>query len=305
MKIKILKREDIEDKVWNGCVHFAHNPRPYGYTWYLDNICENWEGMVLGNYHAVFPLVFNRKFGIDYLFQPFFAQQLGIFSRIGFNEALFTMFFENIPEKYKYIDIYLNEMNEFRYPDYELTPRVNLLLNLNKSYETLFESYSKNLKRNLKKADKHKLHITAGISPERMVELFKNNPGSKVKALKDKEYHTLHRVIHHSIYYGVGQVIGVLNENRELISAGFFIFDKKRIYNILPASNAEGKEKCAMHHLINYIILSNAGTKKTLDFEGSMIESIANFFKSFGAEETRYWHLKRNILPWYLKMLKN
>ena len=65
MKIKLINRKNIDDKRWNGCIHFAINALPYAYTWYLDNVCENWEGLVLDNYKAVMPLVYKKKFGIS------------------------------------------------------------------------------------------------------------------------------------------------------------------------------------------------------------------------------------------------
>ena len=46
MELRWLSRKDIDDKLWNGCVHFALGAVPYAYTWYLDNICEDWMGLV-------------------------------------------------------------------------------------------------------------------------------------------------------------------------------------------------------------------------------------------------------------------
>ena len=42
MQIKLERREEIDDKRWNGCVHFALGAPPYAYTWFLDNVCEEW-----------------------------------------------------------------------------------------------------------------------------------------------------------------------------------------------------------------------------------------------------------------------
>ena len=39
MELKLMQRDEIDDKRWNGCVHYAFNAIPYAYTWYLDNIC--------------------------------------------------------------------------------------------------------------------------------------------------------------------------------------------------------------------------------------------------------------------------
>ena len=61
MDLRLLSREAIEAAKWNGCVHYASNSKIYGYTWYLDNVAEEWMGLVEGDYQSVFPLVFNQK----------------------------------------------------------------------------------------------------------------------------------------------------------------------------------------------------------------------------------------------------
>ncbi|MEM6725303.1 MAG: hypothetical protein AAF598_14780 [Bacteroidota bacterium] len=81
MEIRYLKRDEIDQLKWDSCVHYANNGQVYGYTWYLDNVAEDWDGLVEGDYESVFPLVWNSKiFGIKQLYQPFLSQQLGLFS---------------------------------------------------------------------------------------------------------------------------------------------------------------------------------------------------------------------------------
>jgi hypothetical protein len=53
------------------------------------------------------------------------------------------------------------------------------------------------------------------------------------------------------------------------------------------------------------IIFLFAEHRMVLDFEGSEIEGIARFFKSFGAEKRNYYRYKRNRLPWLLRIFKN
>ena len=51
----------------------------YGYSFYLDHMAKHWDALVSGDYEAVMPLTWNRKYGIYYLYQPFLAAQLGVF----------------------------------------------------------------------------------------------------------------------------------------------------------------------------------------------------------------------------------
>jgi hypothetical protein len=47
-----------------------------------------------------------------------------------------------------------------------------------------------------------------------------------------------------------------------------------------------------------------AGTNYILDFEGSDIEGIANFYQQFGSIPQPYYSLSYNHLPWLLRLVK-
>ena len=303
MKIKLLKRKEIDDKVWNGCVHFAINAMPYAYTWYLDNVCEEWEGLVLDNYKAVMPLIFNKKFGIHYLYQPFFTQQLGVFTSMPVTKNLVNSFIDHIPKKYKYIDINLNEINDTT-ERAEVTTLTNYHLDLNLDYALIKVNYSKSLKRKLKKAEKNELLIQTHISPEIFVAFYIKHTAKKIKGFKEQHKHVLHRIIYKALSHQMGAVIGITNKHNELIAANFILIHPTRIINLLPCSSKEGNEQNAMPFLLDYIIQKNANNRKIFDFEGSMIEGVSQFYKSFGAEKINYYRLKRNKLPALFRYFK-
>ena len=286
-------------------MHFAVNSYPYGYTWYLDNVAETWTGLVYKDYEIVFPLVWNKKYSIHYLYQPLFTQQLGIFSLEELSEKTLKSFLEQIPDRFKFIEINLNFLNQISHPDFEINPRTNYVLDLYPGYEELFKGYSDNTKRNLKRAGKAGLHIKNSIKPEVVVDFFKRNIGENIPEIKERHYHSLHRLIYQAMHFSMGQTYGIYDPEKQLIATGFFLFGKKQLINLLPATNEKGKDSAAGFYLLDYMIRVNAGRKVKLDFEGSMIPSIARFYKGFGAQELNYWQLKRNTLPWYLKIFKN
>jgi hypothetical protein len=65
---------------------------------------------------------------------------------------------------------------------------------------------------------------------------------------------------------------------------------------LFSALSQEGKEKQVASLLLNTIIEEYASTNKILDFEGSQLPGIKNFFKSFGAKKESYFLLKK----WWL-----
>lgn len=303
-EVKLLKREEIEDKLWNGCVHFSPHGLPYAYTWYLDNIAEDWEGLMLGEYEAVMPLVKGKKFGFDYLYNPIFAQQLGIFATFKLDEFYMNRFLDAIPEEYRFVEFRMNEGNPIEREDFEIIERVNLHLNLNRTYEQIVEGYSQNVKRNIKKGDKAALKFSPQLKIETFIDFYVEHTGSRIKEFEDKHKYSLMRNVYKAIAYSVGSLYAVRDEEGELLAAAFYMFTPNRLIHLSNAVSEKGKETGAMHFLVDRLIRINAYNPKVLDFEGSMIPSIARFYESFGATPVPYWEIKRNRLPWYAKPFK-
>lgn len=303
MDLKILDRAEIDEKRWNGCVHFAISAVPYAYTWYLDNVCEEWKGIVYDNYKIVMPLVTGKKMGIHYLYQPFFTQQLGIFSAMPLNQQTIDIFFKTIPKEYKYIDINLNESN---YPptasNYQ--PRDNYLLELHQKYDDIAAQYSNNLKRKLKKAKEDGLYISTDVKPEEFANFYKQHTAPKIKGFEEKHYFMILRLVYKALSYQMGIILGVKNKDNELLAVNFLINHPQRIINLLPSSNEVGLQQNAMAFLLNHVIEFNAGQKKYLDFEGSTIQGIARFYSTFGAKPVKYYRIKLNLLPKILRIFK-
>lgn len=303
MNIRLVKREDIDKLKWDSCVHYATYGNIYGYTWYLDNVSENWEGLVEGDYESVFPLVWNDKlFGVKQIYQPFLAQQTGIYSVNLLSPKRIRSFIAAIPEEYKKVVLHMNEQNFVKNIEgYQLEERTNLVLDLNQNYDDIAANYSKNHKRNLKKARKSKYIINGNIKPERLMEQYKLYQGIKIPDFKEDSYHAAHRIIYNALHRGRGFMSGIQSKDGEMLASAFFAMSHNRMILLFPSTTPKGRENSVMHLLIDLIIQSNAGKRMLLDFEGSSVESIARFYKGFGAENRPYYQLTRNNLPFWLK----
>ncbi len=306
MEIRLLQREEIEKAKWNGCVYYSPNSLIYAYTWYLDNVCDNWMGLVEGDYESVFPLVWNDKlFGIKRLYQPYLCQQLGLFSINPLSTTRIKAFVKAIPVEFKHVDINLNDSNTIDHlPGFVINEKPNYTLPLHHSYERIAQQYSTNLKRNLKKAEKRNLYATTSIKPEDFVEIVKTQQKEKGNIFPPALYHTALRIIYNCLHRGIGYLMGVYDENNSLCAAIFWMSNGARYINLMNVTTESGRENGAMHYLIDLFIRSNAGKPMFIDFEGSSIDSIARFYQSFGAENLPYYNIKQNRLPWWLKWKK-
>lgn len=288
--INCIKRAQIDSAKWDDCVRSSPNGRLYAMSYYLDLVCHKggWLGLVDGDYHAVMPLPLNDRLPLlTRITLPIFAQQLGIFTSNTINEKLVSRFIAHIPTSYRSVYLQFNDahpIQESTHSDIHL--RSNFTLALNKPYEELYAKFSKNLKRNIKIAAKNELCICE-IGNQEFAQFYLSRTEKKV-IIKLQLNSFLPSLISTIIAKKHGKVWGVKNAEGHLLGACLLTNFNGRITYLLSRSTQEGKSKRTMHFIINEIIKEYADKSILLDFEGSEIESIANFFQFFGAIDTPY-----------------
>lgn len=302
MNIQYLPYQQIDKQKWDACVAAADNGLIYAHSFYLDAMAKHWDALVLGDYEAVMPLTWNKKYGIHYLYQPFFTSSLGLFGK-NISGDLLNTFLQSIPAKFKYWDIYFNHSNFFQLPDFTLYERMNYVLPLNEPYEKLYAAFRDNIKRNIKKAEKLNCVIKKDFAVEAVIALAMEQTQQFAPVTKEdyNRFTALYKLLHpqqNAITYGI------YSPANELLAGAVFFFSQHRAYYILVGNHPNGKAFGASHALINAFIKDYAGKNLLLDFEGSDINSLAFFYSSFGAREEKYVGLKYNRLPGVLRYFK-
>ncbi|MCE9537807.1 MAG: hypothetical protein K8R85_01125 [Bacteroidetes bacterium] len=303
--IKHIENKNIDKKKWDALIDKSANSCIFVYSWYLDVVCENWSALVLNDYEAVFPIQSKSKYKINYLYQPFFTRYFGLFSKTEPNIKLTTDFLKAIPEKYKYIEFCLHETNKFDLPDYSKVERKYQLLDLNAPYQALHKGYSENAKRNIKKAIKAEFAIKHTVAHEIVVDLFKSTKGQELEVFKANDYKILLNLMRLLVKQNKAETIAVYDKEDKLCAAAFFMKTTNRLVFLKSGVTDHGKVNGAMHFLFNTFIQQYAGTEKILDFGGSSVETVARFYKNFGAKDCVYLQLKKNSLSRLVKWISN
>lgn len=302
-QIKYISHAEIDKQKWDNCVQYADNGLIYAYSWYLDTMAEHWDALVLGDYETIMPLTWNKKYGIYYLYQPYFCASLGIFSKSEITAATTVTFLKSIPKRFRYIDIYLNQHNLFPVDGFSLTERINYTLSLKHPYSEIAEQYRSNLKRNIKKAEQSGLKAVKNIAVDEIIALAKETM-QRVSAISDEQLQRFKTVFTKAKENQQAETLGIYNNNDQLLASAVFLFSHNRWYYILVGNHPNGKTLGASHYLIDRFIATHANTDAIFDFEGSDIRNLAFFYSSYGATEERYPALRMNRLPKLLKWLK-
>lgn len=297
-----LTRAEIDSSKWDRCICDDRNAAVYALSVYLDHTAENWDALILGDYDTVMPLPWKRKYGIRYVYAPYFIQHLGIFGKPVPAEK-FASAVTAASTHFKWIDYNVNK--GFAAAGGVSQVRTNFILALDRPYKLLREGYSPQCLNNLQKAAGRGCVYDEDVKISEAIDFFRKAYGHLHKA-DAKDYDRFHQLLAQSSPFFNVMAAGVREiKSMDLLFAGVIIRFKNRLYYALGAPSAKGRNARATYYFIDQLVQQEAGSGKVLDFEGSDIPNVADFYQRFGPEREEYLHITLNNLPWFLRGFKS
>ncbi len=295
-KIRFLKRNLIDDTKWNLAIQQAVNSLPYAYTWYLDALCSRWVGVVVGDYEYIMPLPVGRKWGLLYVYQPLFCQQLGVFYKSR-NESMIGKMLSTALSKFVFVNLNANYDNRLKTSFKGTSKKKNLVLALTAKHSTIQKQYTENTLRNIKKGQKAGLKFEEGNKKdfEGFADLYIKNTARKDKTFKAQHIKALKRLVHQSVIHDCGKLFLARTAEGDICAGVIVIENNDRIIHLVPSSDEYARQNGGMHFLIDAVLAHYADSGKTYDFEGSSVESIARFYEGFGATNEPFYMVSKSI----------
>jgi hypothetical protein len=284
-----IQSKEIDPVKWDMCIQNASNEMIYAYTDYLNITAENYDALVLGDYEAVMPLIWKRKAGLKYIYQPFFTQQSGVFSSGLIDANLCSLFLFSIPRTFIKVNMNLNWLCSFNLKNTFL--KHNFVLDLSVPYPFLLKNYHSKARSHISKAQSNELILKKEVDTSEFISFKREN--TKIR-ISESTWLILRQLIDHFRSLGKVSIYGVYDKNK-LISATAWFYSKKRVYYLVSANNQKGLQTRASWFLVDSFIRSECEKPLVLDFEGSNIPGVAQFFKAWGANDQPYATFKRNL----------
>ena len=301
--ITYVKRQDLNVAKYNVCIENSIQSNIYGFSWYLDIVADTWAILVLDDYKAVMPIPIRKKYGIKYVYPPFWLLELGVFS---LDDSInYQSFFDMLFKKFKAVETRLNVDNRISKSTVFLIDKQMQLLSIKDDYEAVFDGYRKDRKKDLRKAQNANLVEKWGDSPENLIQLFKNNVGKRTPYITGKDYIVLEKLINTCIKKGVGEMLSIYNEENTLVASGFFLKHQHKVTILVSSTDFKHRKNGENTFLIDRAIFKYQHNYDIFHFGGSSMESIAKFFLSFGAETHTYQQIKYSNLPFLVKLFKS
>ncbi len=302
--LRYLPSHQINEKNWDDCISASNERMVYAFSWYLNIVCRRWDAVVEeegGKYVSVFPLPLGRRMGQLGILQPYFTQQLGLFTTHNSKYKCIDAYLDLIPLKYKSIYLQLNTNNEVELKStngLKAIERVTYHLSLLPTYQELLKRYRN--KHKLHKAQRSNIQVKPLSSIEPLIQLFKSTKGKELSEVKEKHYRLLAKLYKELEKRNAVELLQVTNPAGKPIAAALFILQPDKVIYLFSGANEEGRRTSAVTLLLDSVICKYAGSQRILDFEGSMVPSVAKFYANFGATPITYVSLTRQHTPWYL-----
>jgi len=299
--IRYLRHAEIDKAAWDARLLRCSNRLWYMQSWVLDIASPGWEALVDDVSGAIMPLLWRRKLGVSYLYQPYGLQQQGVFAP-QLEGEMSREFLAAVPRRFAYWDIYLNEaMRILAEADERVSENTQQTLLLDKHADALRVGYSKSHRRNLRKGGTDE--ITGDISAPEFTELFVRTTAARFGGSSPGSMRMMEELIATAIERRQCRIFGLRVAGSAIAAACFMEWEGRAIF-FKSANDASGQERQAMFHITDRYVADHAGSGIVLDFAGSNTASVARFNTGFGARSTVYLRLVRNRLPPPLKWFK-
>lgn len=291
--IQILPTHLIEEVKWNNCIQNSSNGLIYAQYDYLDNICDHWHGIIVGDYEAIMALPWRKKYGFRYYYTPPFIQQLGL---MGNTETVdYDVLTRKIRRFAWYGDIHLNFSNQKLASSVKAKNKTNFIINLKAGYTSIQSAYSLDLKQTLQRSSSDFV-LNKDNDFLSAIESYQEHYASRMPHVSEDDFSRLIVLCKQLDINRSCIVRSVCNEQGTMLSNALLLRDKKRIYHLFNTTTPEGRLQHSNHWLIDQILQEFSGQDLLFDFEGSELEGVKTFYKKFGGHIQPYFHYTRNFL---------
>jgi len=297
---RFIRSKQLDRRRYDQCVENASNGLVYAWSWFLDIMAGEWDAFVWGDYEYVMPVPNRRKWGIRYVYQPIFAQQLGIFPTPP--PDIQKLFFKRLKRKFRYIHYPVpDSLKEDVLKGFKIKPLHTRVLSLEEGYPSVVKDYDDYILQNLRKA---RMHLISVDRQGDIDEFFDIKEDAKKIPVPEKSWKNLRKLMKTTIHDGNGWLYTASGPDNEPQAAAFFLVWRTRAYYMTVVLSEEGREKRAGFAILDQFIREFAGQPLVFDFEGSSVPGVDKFFESFGATKEPYKLISRNRLPWFYAIFK-
>ena len=298
-QIDIIPSHQVDKEKWDSCIDRSSNSLLYAHTYYLDQLADNWDGIVMDDYTCVMPVPWRKKAGIRYCYDVPFIQQLGYFNT---RELDHTKLLDGFLRFIKYGNYNFNYSNTAIYHLPGVKTATNFIIDI-ADKETINNNFTKSFLQSLNNSEQYDLSYHPASAGE-AIGMYRDLYGADLKNISGSDYKNLKLLTEFLTLQDKCVARKIINKGGEILSVVLLLKDYKRLYNIINAVSQEGRKTEANYFLYTEVFNEFAGKGLLFDLEGSELPGVKSFYKKMGAIDQPYYRMHINNLPFPLKLFK-
>ncbi len=180
----------------------------------------------------------------------------------------------------------------FRWHGFNIEPTFSYRINDLRDIEAVENNISKSVAKIIRSASKKVIVDTDSNDFEGLIELQNMTFGRQNRKNPIDNELTL-KIMKAAAEHNNGRLMMARDENGNLHSGIFFLYDENVCYDLIGGQNPAFKNSGSKNLLVLEGIKFASTVSKSFDFEGSMIEGIEYFFRQFGGEQVINYHVSK------------
>lgn len=276
--------------------------------WWLDAVTageKNWDVLLFEkNKHiaAAWPYVWKKRWGFYVIEMPALTQHLGPWidyppgqkypTRLSYEKEILTDMIRRLPD----FDIFWQKFHysfenwlPFHWQGFEQTTLYTYVLEDIHDPASVFEGFRSNIRREIRKAEKR---VTIRESDD-LEAFFKLN-----KMVFDRQNLKLPYSLERMRYIDAAcrqhkcrKIFFASDDQGRTHAALYLVWDENSAYYLMGGSDPQLRNSGAFSLLMWQAIKFAGSVTRKFDFEGSMIEPVERYFRSFGARQIPYFRI--------------
>ena len=287
MSLKIISREELDIEKWNALVNSDQEHAPTNFTWYLDEIAENWEAVVNDDYTQGMALPYTLRLGKKILYTPIFT------TAVEFMGTFSGDLVDLIGDRYQSLEFAVKQ-DVFGSPDenyvYQIAPSERKL--------------GSQGKRHLNKAKKSGFEVIETTEFNRVFELVSNELNGKFTGINDRTLERLNRALINGESEKSLLCFELMHE-ANFVGGIICLRTKGQLFYLKGTTTEDSKKLGGMYLLLNTAVNYACEKGMNFDFGGSRVPGVQKFNLNLGGEDVNYaYYLKEGGPGWFKALRK-
>jgi lipid II:glycine glycyltransferase (peptidoglycan interpeptide bridge formation enzyme) len=274
--------------------------------WWLDAVCgeDNWDVAIVergGEIWATMPYYIKRKWGFTLITMPPLTQKLGpyikypsgqkYYKRLSWEKEIMNELIDQLPKFdyfYQQWDYTITNWLPFYWRGFKQTTRYTYVIEKNVSLALLEKEFETAVRRRRRRKA---YELGLQVAPSKDLESFYNlnrMTFDRKNMNIPYDYELVEKIYNASKMNNAVDILIAKYEDKT-IAAGFFVKDNNTTYYLMGGIEPNYKDLGGMDIVMFEAIKKTLNDGKNFDFEGSMVENIEKYFRSFGSIQKPYF----------------